>query len=81
MKQTRFTAQIGQRLIRKRTAGATIEAAAAHVGISDRTLYLWLVYGDQGIEPYVAFASRFRAAKVEADRAFVAEQVRLLKTA
>ncbi|MDB5092470.1 MAG: hypothetical protein JWO85_571 [Candidatus Eremiobacteraeota bacterium] len=75
---TRFTAEVGLQLIDARAAGDTIEAAAAKSAIPTSTLYLWLEYGDRGIEPFVVFAARFRAAKLEADRAFVAEQVRLL---
>lgn len=78
---TRFSAKIGTQLIRQRTAGATIDAAAEKVGIAPSTLYLWLGYGEAGIEPYVTFARLFRDAKAAANRAFVLEQVRLLKSA
>lgn len=81
MRTTRFTAKIGNRIIRARAAGATIDAAARASDTPVSTLYLWLQYGDQGIEPFVEFATRFRAAKDTANRAFVAEQVRLMQTA
>lgn len=78
---TLFTALLGNRIIRARAAGATIADCARKAEIGESTLYLWLTYGDQGIDPYVVFAQRFRAAKLAADRAFIDEQIRLLETA
>lgn len=81
MPTTRFTAKLGLKIIAERAAGATVAAAAAKHGVAESTLYLWLQYADQGIEPFVGFAPKFRAAKVTADRAWVAEQARLMATA
>jgi transposase-like protein len=79
LRATRFSAKLAAKLIRERRAGATIEAAARKVGIGPSTLYLWLEYGDAGMEPYRLFAAHFRAAKVTAESAFLVDQYQQLQ--
>ena len=80
-RKTRFTAELGLKIIAERESGASVAQAGGRHGIAESTVYLWLAYGEAGKEPFVGFARRFRAAKTIADDNFVLEQSRLLATA
>jgi hypothetical protein len=61
-----LTGQVLQALVSHIRRGAYDWVAAEAVGISRRTLYLWLERGQAGEAPFAAFAAAVRQARAEA---------------
>jgi hypothetical protein len=51
--------------------GVSQECAATSAGLCERTFYVWLEKGREGVEPYVQFLQQVNAAENDAERMLV----------
>jgi len=64
---TKFTEELGQKLLDALRAGHYMHVAAALVGIAESTLYRWIERGEEGESPFKQFACDVARARAEAE--------------